>query len=40
MKEEIKSTLKSMDTGPERTYKLTRLLQRGADFERVAFEEA
>lgn len=33
-------TLKSMDTGPERTYKLTRLLQRGADFERVAFEEA
>lgn len=33
-------TLRSMDPGPERTYKLTRLVQRGADFERVAFEEA
>lgn len=33
-------TLRSMDPGPERTYKLTRLLQRGADFERVAFEES
>ncbi|HEY8245357.1 MAG TPA: hypothetical protein VII68_17970 [Casimicrobiaceae bacterium] len=32
--------LKSMDSGPERTYKLTRLLHRGADFERVAFEES
>ena len=32
--------LKSMDPGPERTYKLTRLIQRGADFERVAFEES
>lgn len=33
-------TLRSMDPGPERTYKLTKLLQRGADFERVAFEES
>ncbi|CAG0974663.1 hypothetical protein BURK1_01412 [Burkholderiales bacterium] len=33
-------TLRSMDPGPERTYKLTRLVQRGADFERVAFEES
>ncbi|MBK6394569.1 MAG: hypothetical protein IPF73_07680 [Betaproteobacteria bacterium] len=33
-------TLRSMDAGPERTYKLTRLLQRGADFERVAFDES
>ena len=33
-------TLRSMDPGPERTYKLTRLAQRGADFERVAFEES
>jgi len=32
--------LKSMDAGPERTYKLTRLIHRGADFERVAFEES
>ena len=32
--------LRSMlDGGPERRFKLTRLLQRGADFERVAFEE-
>lgn len=30
-------TLRSMDPGPEVTYKLTRLVQRGADFERVAF---
>jgi hypothetical protein len=29
-----------MDPGPERTYKLVRLLQRGADFERVTFEES
>jgi hypothetical protein len=29
-----------MDAGPERTYKLTRLIHRGADFERVAFEES
>ena len=27
------------DGGPERRFKLTRVLQRGADFERVAFEE-
>ncbi|MEO8488105.1 MAG: hypothetical protein ABI585_17390 [Betaproteobacteria bacterium] len=33
-------TLRSMDPGPERTYKLTRLIQRGADFERVAFDES
>jgi len=31
--------LKSMDAGPEQTYKLTRLIHRGADFERVAYEE-
>ncbi|MCC7327583.1 MAG: hypothetical protein IT521_12350 [Burkholderiales bacterium] len=32
--------LRSMDTGPERTFRLTKLLQRGGDFERVAFEES
>ncbi|HTQ01784.1 MAG TPA: hypothetical protein VMN56_20875 [Casimicrobiaceae bacterium] len=32
--------LRSMDTGPERRFRLTRLLQRGGDFERVAFEES
>jgi hypothetical protein len=32
-------TLRSMDTGPERKLKLTRLIYRGADFERVAFDE-
>jgi hypothetical protein len=32
--------LRSMDSGPERKFRLTRLLQRGADFERVAFEES
>jgi hypothetical protein len=31
--------LRSVDAGPECRYRLTRLLQRGADFERVAFEE-
>ena len=31
--------LRSVDPGPERRYRMTRLLQRGADFERVAFEE-
>ncbi|MBS0322144.1 MAG: hypothetical protein JSR18_16490 [Proteobacteria bacterium] len=31
--------LRSMDAGPERKLKLTRLVQRGADFERVAFDE-
>jgi hypothetical protein len=31
--------LRSLDAGPERRFRLTRLLQRGADFERVAFEE-
>lgn len=31
--------LRSMSTGPERRFKLTKLLHRGADFERVAFEE-
>ncbi len=30
--------LRTLDSGPERRLKLTRLLQRGADFERVAFE--
>jgi hypothetical protein len=32
--------LRTFDSGPERRFRLTRLLQRGADFERVAFEEA
>jgi hypothetical protein len=32
-------TLRSLDPGPERKFRLTRLVQRGADFERVAFEE-
>jgi hypothetical protein len=31
--------LRSIEAGPERRFRLTRLLQRGADFERVAFEE-
>ena len=31
--------LRSLDTGPDRRYRLTRLLQRGTDFERVSFEE-
>jgi hypothetical protein len=31
--------LRSMDTGPERKFRLVKLLQRGGDFERVAFEE-
>ena len=30
--------LRAMDNGIERAYRVTRLLQRGADFERVAFE--
>jgi hypothetical protein len=32
--------LRSLDPGPERKFRLTRLVQRGADFERVAFEES
>jgi hypothetical protein len=32
-------TLRSLASGPERRFRLTRLVQRGADFERVAFEE-
>lgn len=32
--------LRTMQAGPERKLRLTRLLQRGADFERVAFELA
>jgi hypothetical protein len=32
--------LRSLDGGPERRLRLARLLQRGTDFERVAFEEA
>jgi hypothetical protein len=32
--------LRSMDTGPERKFRLTKLLQRGGDFERVSFEES
>ena len=31
--------LRSLDAGAERQFRLTRLLQRGVDFERVAFEE-
>lgn len=31
--------LRSMESGPERRFRLTKLIQRGADFERVAFEE-
>ena len=31
--------LRSMNAGPERRFRLTKLLQRGGDFERVAFEE-
>ena len=31
--------LRVVAAGPERRYRLTRLLQRGADFERVAFEQ-
>jgi hypothetical protein len=31
--------LRSFDSGPERRLRLTRLVQRGADFERVAFED-
>ena len=31
--------LRSVDPGPERRFRMTRLVQRGADFERVAFEE-
>ncbi|HVO87807.1 MAG TPA: hypothetical protein VMV45_04635 [Casimicrobiaceae bacterium] len=32
--------LRTVDTGPERMLRLTHLVQRGADFERVAFEES
>jgi hypothetical protein len=32
--------LRSMDAGPERKFRLTKLLQRGGDFERVAFDES
>ncbi|MEJ7670728.1 MAG: hypothetical protein WKH97_18805 [Casimicrobiaceae bacterium] len=32
--------LRSMDPGPERKFRLLRLVQRGGDFERVAFEES
>ena len=32
--------LRSLASGPERRLRLTRLVQRGADFERAAFEEA
>jgi hypothetical protein len=31
--------LRSLASGPERRFRLSRLVQRGADFERVAFEE-
>jgi hypothetical protein len=32
--------LRSMDTGPERKFRLTKLVQRGGDFERVEFDES
>jgi hypothetical protein len=32
--------VRSLASGPERRFRLTRLLQRGSDFERVAFEDA
>jgi PAS domain-containing protein len=32
--------LRSVDPGPERKYRLTRLVQRGGDFERVTFEDS
>lgn len=32
--------LRSMDPGPERKFRLTKLVQRGGDFERVSFEES
>jgi cyclic-di-GMP-binding protein len=32
--------LRTLDAGPERKFRLIRLLQRGADFERVAFDES
>ena len=31
--------LRSLDSGPERRFRLVRLLHRGADFEQVAFDE-
>ena len=31
--------MRSIESGPERKFRLTKLLQRGGDFERVAFEE-
>jgi hypothetical protein len=31
--------LRSLDAGPDRRFRLTRLLHRGIDFERVSFEE-
>jgi hypothetical protein len=31
--------LGAVEAGPERRYRLTRLLQRGADFERIAFDQ-
>ena len=31
--------LRSVDGGPERRFRLTRLMQRGADFERIAFDD-
>jgi hypothetical protein len=31
--------LRTLDPGHERRFRLTRLLQRGFDFERAAFEE-
>lgn len=32
--------MRTIDVGPERKFRLTRLLQRGSDFERVAFDES
>ena len=32
--------LRSLDAGPEKRFRMTRLLHRGADFERIEFEES
>ena len=32
--------MRSIESGPERKFRLTKLLQRGGDFERVSFEES
>jgi hypothetical protein len=32
--------MRSIESGPERKFRLTKLVQRGGDFERVSFEES